>query len=133
MHWRHRVDYSAEKDSEAEWTIEVYVNGEWHPHARRFTSHVSASRTADRLYDDFTAWRVIRDPGDTQRQIVADHIAVMKDGGRWVMPRSNCVVTFDKQNHTYTMTGRGMNKEIVQVLDALGWEESRPRIRGVIT
>ena len=54
-------------------------------------------------------------------QAVADHIAVMKDGGRWIFPRSNCVVTFDKQNHTYTMTGGGMDEATVRELDALGW------------
>lgn len=48
----------------------------------------------------------------------------MKDGGRWDIPRSRCIVTFNKKDHTFTMTGEGVDTATCRVMEALGWQES---------
>lgn len=52
--------------------------------------------------------------------------ATIKDGGKWVIPRSNTIVTIDHTNKTaYVVTGDAPEFNVDRVINAMGWEVVR--------
>jgi len=56
------------------------------------------------------------------RDWLRQHLAMLKDGGMWFIPRSGSIVTVHHSTKTYTMTG-GADEPTRQVMAAIGWSE----------
>lgn len=50
-------------------------------------------------------------------------IAQLNDGGKWLVPRSGTVVTFDKKTQTATVAAPfARDPSVTRVLKAMGWK-----------
>lgn len=59
-------------------------------------------------------------------QWVQATFAAIKDGGKWVIPRSGTIVTLDHNNKTaYILAGHTPEPDTERVIKAMGWEVVR--------